>query len=166
MEYQYRNGTTDDLKKLQNLGLNSYAQFKDVLTADNWNTLNTALSAESFYLELLSISTCFICENDGEIVGMAYLIPNGNPTELFDKDWSYIRMVGVDPHHTGNGIGKNLTQMCIDKAKETGERIIALHTSEFMDAARHIYKKLGFKKTKDLGSRLGKKYWIYQLELQ
>ena len=165
MEYIYRTGTPSDVKKLRQLGINSYGQFKEVLTEDNWNKLNTSLSRESFYLDLLSISTCFVCEKDEEIIGMAYLIPKGNPTELFDKDWSYIRMVGVHTGHTGNGIGKKLTQMCIDKAGESGEKIIALHTSEFMDAARHIYETLGFKKTKDLGSRLGKKYWIYQLEL-
>jgi ribosomal protein S18 acetylase RimI-like enzyme len=165
MEYQYRTGTLADLKKLRQLGVDSYSQFKDVLNVENWNKLNTSLSSESFYTELLTISTCFVCETDEQIVGMAYLIPKGNPTELFDKDWSYIRMVGVHTDHTGKGIGKKLTQMCISHAKETGEKIIALHTSEFMDAARHIYENLGFKKTKELAPRLGKKYWLYQLEL-
>lgn len=166
MEYTYRRGTIKDLKKLQQVGINSYGQFQDVLTEENWNKLYTSLSSESFYTDLLSVSTCFVCEKGVEITGMAYLIPNGNPTELFDKDWSYIRMVGVHTDHAGKGIGKKLTQMCIDHAKETGEKIIALHTSEFMDAARHIYENLGFKKTKDLAPRLGKKYWLYQLDLE
>ena len=165
MEYQYRIGTIANIEKLKKLGLNSYGQFKDVLTEDNWNKLNTSISAESFYTELLSTSTCFVCEKDEEIVGMAYVIPQGNPTELFDNEWSYIRMVGVHTDHVGKGIGKKLTQMCIDHAKQTGEKIIALHTSEFMDAARHIYENLGFKKSRELPPRLGKKYWLYQLEL-
>jgi ribosomal protein S18 acetylase RimI-like enzyme len=55
--------------------------------------------------------------------------------------------------------------MCIDKAKQTKEKTIALHTSEFMDAARHIYESLGFKVLHEIAPRLGKKYWLYTLDL-
>lgn len=165
MEYLFRTGSTADLERLQKLGLNSYGEFKDVLSEENWNKLHTSLSRESLYRELLSTSTSFVCEKDEEIVGMAFLIPAGNPTDIFEKEWSYIRMVGVHTAHAGNGIGKRLTQMCIDHARQTGEKIIALHTSEFMDAARYIYEKIGFKRIKELPLRLGKKYWLYQLEL-
>lgn len=95
---------------------------------------------------------------------MAFLVPNGRPTDLFDAAWSYIRMVGVDPGSTGNGIAKRLTTMCIDHAHRTGERYIALHTSEFMDAARHIYEGFGFKVVRSL-TRYDKQYWIYLLDL-
>ena len=163
---KYRIGTLLDKEKLQNLGLNSYGQFKNLLTEENWNKLNSFLTNENSYSDLLSNSKCFICETNNEIIGMAYLIPKGNPTDIFSADWSYIRMVGVNTEFGGKGIGKKLIQMCIDFAKETNEGIIALHTSEFMDAARHIYENIGFKKIKELEPRLGKKYWLYILELR
>jgi len=56
--------------------------------------------------------------------------------------------------------------MCIDRAKKNNEKVIALHTSEFMDAARHIYEGLGFKQVKELQSRYSKRYWLYTLELE
>jgi hypothetical protein len=56
--------------------------------------------------------------------------------------------------------------MCIDKARVMGENTIALHTSEFHDAARHIYESLGFVKLKDLDLIYGKKYYLYTLELK
>jgi len=96
---------------------------------------------------------------------MAFLISSGNPTDFFQKDWSYLRMVGVHTQHGGKKIGTKLTQMCIDAAKADGEKTIALHTSEFMDAARHIYESFGFTKLKELEPMFGKKYWIYTLEL-
>ena len=74
-------------------------------------------------------------------------------------------MVGVNPNFEGNGIGKHLTQMCIDSAKSLNESVVALHTSEFMSAARHIYEALGFKQIKELTPRYGKRYWLYTLEL-
>jgi ribosomal protein S18 acetylase RimI-like enzyme len=165
MKFEYRIGTIRDKADLQKLGLISYGQFKDVLTPENWQKLQSFLTAEDSYSPLLKVSRCFVCEHAGEVVGMAFLIPNGNPTEVFRTEWSYIRMVGVNPKFAGKGIGKTLTQMCIDRAKETKEEIIALHTSEFMDAARHIYERLGFKRIKELEPRLGKRYWLYQLEI-
>ena len=77
---------------------------------------------------------------------MIYLVSSGNPTKLFKENWSYIRFLGVNTKYRGNGIGKKLTELCIENAKETNEKHIALHTSEFMDSARKIYEKIGFRK--------------------
>ena len=87
---------------------------------------------------------------------MIYIVPSGNPTELFKEDWSYIRFLGVNTKYRGNGIGKKLTDLCLEYAKETNEKYIALHTSEFMDSARAIYEKRGFTKTEEI-EYLGKK---------
>jgi ribosomal protein S18 acetylase RimI-like enzyme len=165
MAFKFRNSTVADNGQLKNLGLISYGQFKDVLSEENLTKLEAVLSGDDFYSDLLKISTGFVCEINKKIVGMAFLIPSGNPTEIFQSDWSYIRMVGVDPDFSGRGIGKSLTQMCIDHAKKTNEKVIALHTSEFMDAARYIYESLGFQKFKELPMRYGKKSWLYKLEL-
>ena len=164
-QFTYREGDTNDLDQLKKLGVISYSQFEGVLTEDHWNRLHSFLLSENLYSELLGISKCFVCENNQGIIGMTFLIPQGNPTEIFQSDWSYIRMVGVNPNFKGNGIGKRLTQMCIDYAKGQNENVVALHTSEFMDAARHIYESLGFKQIKELESRYGKRYWLYKLEL-
>jgi ribosomal protein S18 acetylase RimI-like enzyme len=74
-------------------------------------------------------------------------------------------MVGVNPKYRGAGISKKLTQNCIEHATKNGEEVIALHTSEFMDAARYVYESLGFKKVKELDPIFGKQYWLYQLKL-
>ena len=115
-------------------------------------------------LNLLKIAKCFVCEKEDKLIGMAFLIPHGNPYLFFEADWSYIRLVAVDPAYEGKGLGKMLTQHCIDFAKESGEKIIALHTSEFQHAARHIYEGLGFKRQKEF-ELYAKRYWIYKLEL-
>ena len=96
---------------------------------------------------------------------MAFIIASGNPWEIFKAEWSYIRMVGVNPNYGGQGIAKTLTGMCINHARQTNEKIIALHTSEFMNAARHIYESLGFKVLQEIEPRFGKKYWLYTLNI-
>lgn len=166
MKTQFRPGTHFDIANLKKLAIKSWAQFESVLTNDNWLKLNSTLINDDTYIDLIERSNSFLCTDEsGEIIGMAFLVPNGNPTDIYDKDWSYIRLVTVDPDYSGNGIGKKLTEMCIDKAKETNERLVALHTSEFMNAARHIYENLGFTILKELNQRLGKRYWLYTLEL-
>ena len=81
------------------------------------------------------------------------------------KEWSYIRFVSVDPLFGGQGIGRKLTTMCIDQAKDNGEQTIALHTSEIMTNARRIYESLGFEVLREIDQRLGKRYWLYKLDL-
>jgi ribosomal protein S18 acetylase RimI-like enzyme len=74
-------------------------------------------------------------------------------------------MVGVDPAYRGQGIAKTLTKMCIDHARYNNEKTIALHTSEFMGPARHIYESMGFKVQYEI-PLFGKRYWIYKLDLE
>jgi ribosomal protein S18 acetylase RimI-like enzyme len=96
---------------------------------------------------------------------MAFLLPNGNPSQLFEPGCAQLRMVGVHPGAAGKGIGRKLTQMAIEYARQSGEKTLALHTTEFMGAARHIYKSLGFKVFRELEPLYGMGNWIYRLDL-
>jgi ribosomal protein S18 acetylase RimI-like enzyme len=167
MNFAYRHGTIDDVSELKALAIKSWGQFKPELTNDNWFKLYNSLKDDKTYAELLHISTCFVCTVDVEkIIGMAFLVPKGNPTDIYDKEWSYIRFVTVDPDFGGQGIGRKLTTMCIAAARQNGEKTIALHTSELMGKARHIYETLGFEILKEIDQRLGKRYWLYKLDLK
>jgi ribosomal protein S18 acetylase RimI-like enzyme len=74
-------------------------------------------------------------------------------------------MVGVHPEAGGKGIAQALTRLCINKAIETGEKTISLHSADVMYAARHIYEKLGFKKIRLLDEHYGLKYWLYRFDI-
>ncbi|HTF03989.1 MAG TPA: GNAT family N-acetyltransferase [Bacteroidia bacterium] len=161
----YRVGTINDVNQLQNLVVIAYGQFQHALTPDNWEIFNGNLQDKQKFIDILRIARCFVCLDNEKIVGVAYIIPSGNPTDLFKSEWSYIRMVGVNPEYRGQGIAKALTEMCIDFAKQSNEKTIALHTSEFMDAARHIYESIGFKVFEEIPPLFGKKYWLYTLDI-
>lgn len=163
-QFNYRKANVSDFKKLQTLGIESYSEFSTVLTHENWEKMNSFLESSTNLTTLMNTSTVFVCEKDSQIIGMIYLVSRGNPTELFQEDWSYIRFLGVNTNFRGKGIGSKLTDLCMEYAKKTGENYIALHTSEFMDNARAIYEKRGFNKMKEI-QYLGKKYWIYLIHL-
>jgi ribosomal protein S18 acetylase RimI-like enzyme len=162
----YRQGNTEDLKNLKELTIISWQQFQKELTDENWQTLYGNISNDQTFIDLLATSHCFVCETQhNEIVGMAFIVPSGNQHDIFEKEWAVIRFVTVSPAFGGQGIGRQLTKMCIELAKKNNEKIIALHTSEMMHSARHIYESYGFKILKEIEPRLGKKYWLYALEI-
>lgn len=161
-----RNGNINDLSFVKQLGENTWKQFENNLTNENWVKLSNSISNENLYTDLLQNSTSFVCENEiGEIIGMSFLVASGNPTEIYNKEQCYIRFVTVSEKYKGLNIGQKLTEKCIEFAKKNGEKKIALHTSEFMDKARYIYEKLGFKIIKEIEPRYGKKYWLYEMSL-
>lgn len=163
--FAYRAGLPTEKESLQQLGILSYNQFSQILSPADWQTMDRFLHNDKMWTQLVNNSAIFVCEEEGRIIGMAYLVPSGNPTHIYPADWSYVRMVGVHPEYRGKGIAKRLTQMCVDHARQTNEKIVGLHTSEKMDDARHIYESIGFNIDKELDPIYGMKYWLYKLEL-
>lgn len=159
----YRRANASDAPNIVRLTLSAYHDYKAVLAQTDWAKMETNLANESLYVELMVKATAFVCEKDNWLAGVIFLVPKGNPTTIFPADWSYIRLLGVDPTYRGLGIGRELTQLCIQHAQATSEIGVALHTSEFMNAARQMYEALGFKQEKELASMYGKRYWLYKL---
>jgi ribosomal protein S18 acetylase RimI-like enzyme len=154
-----------DVSALRELGLASYGRLKNAMTPENWNKMASVLNSDETFPVLVSSCFPFVCEENSRLLGMAFLVPSGNPTKIYSADTSYIRMVGVHPDADGKGIAQKLTKLCIEKARETGEKTIMLHSAEIMYAARHIYEKSGFKKIRILDAHYGLEYWLYQLDI-
>lgn len=161
----YREGMIEEKETLKQSGILSYNQFSKILSPADWNTMDRFLNNDKMWDQLVNNSKIFVCEDNEKIIGMAYLVPSGNPTHIYPADWSYIRMVGVNPEYRGMGIAKQLTQMCVDYARQSNEKIVGLHTSEKMDDARHIYESVGFVIYKEIDPIYGMKYWLYKLEI-
>ena len=107
--FSYRLASHQDLDQLNDLRIASYSEFERSLPPDGWATLNTNLQDKNYLVDLLAHSRTYIAEINDKIVGMAFLVSSGNPTTIYPAEWSYIRMVGVDPGFRGNGSGKKLT---------------------------------------------------------
>ena len=162
---EYREADTQDVKDLRELALVSYGRLKSILTPENWTKMESVLLSDQTFPLLINTCFSFVCESDGRLSGMAFLVPSGNPTKIYSPDTSYIRMVGVHPEAGGKGIARFLTRLCIEKARTSGEKKISLHSAEIMYAARHIYESEGFKKIKILDEHYGLEYWLYEMDL-
>jgi ribosomal protein S18 acetylase RimI-like enzyme len=55
-----------------------------------------------------------------------------------------VRMLAVDPSRQGQGIGRALTQACLERARAAGRTRLVLHTGAWMPGAIRLYEKMGF----------------------
>jgi ribosomal protein S18 acetylase RimI-like enzyme len=163
---KYRTGSIADLPQLKALWRIAYSQFSKVLKPDKWAIMEKNQKNDDYLTALINKSVVFVCTHNNLIVGMAYLMPHGNPTDVYPADWCYIRMLGVHPDYRRKGIARALTQLCIDQAIRTSEHTIALHTSEMMAPAVHMYEQLGFKRLHEIPNPFGVVYWLYSLDLK
>jgi ribosomal protein S18 acetylase RimI-like enzyme len=164
-DFTYREAVLQDIPQLINLGMLAYGQYAPELTDEHLADLKSKIDNHTEWANLVTISKSFTCTCKDKIIGMAFLVPSGHPWDIFKAEWSYIRLVGVDPAYQGQGIARTLMSMCMASARAMNEKTVALHTSEMMVAARHIYESMGFSILREIEPRLGKRYWIYTLDL-
>ena len=103
----------------------------------------------------------WIAEMDGEAVGSVFVVQQSRTV-------AKLRLLLVEPHARGHGIGRRLVRQSIDFSRDAGYRKLVLWTQSNLVAARGIYASLSFKKVKsqphrEFGVPLVGEYWELSL---
>jgi DNA-binding MarR family transcriptional regulator/GNAT superfamily N-acetyltransferase len=107
-----------------------------------WNIQFEALVAEIAAKFLRDFDPCRDCcriaEKDGENVGSAMVV--AGPDQI-----AHLRLLLVEPHARGLGIGTRLVQECLQFAREAHYQKISLWTNSVLVVARRLYASAGFR---------------------
>lgn len=85
-------------------------------------------------------SAYLVIENENKIIGCAGIAPLANgPSDVCELQKMYFL-----PETRGLGLGAQMMEACLQKAKDFGFTKCYLETMPYMEAAQKLYKKSGF----------------------
>ncbi len=107
----------------------------------NWDEKFEALIAEIAAKFMLNFDAqkehCWIAEVNDAIVGSVFVVKESDEV-------AKLRLLYVEPHARGLGIGRRLVQECIKFARQRGYQKMTLWTNDILHSARRIYEQAGF----------------------
>jgi GNAT superfamily N-acetyltransferase len=168
MASRVRDARAGDRGAIEAVTLAAYQQYSAVMPA-LWEAYRENIVAT---LAAASPDAQIVAEDDGRIVGSVLLYragtviarPGGGPLTLASPE---VRLLAVAPEARGKGIGAALMQECVARARASGAARLTLHTTEMMQAAVHLYERMGFVRAPELDFRPGPSLVVkgYSLDL-
>ncbi|SDI20656.1 GNAT family N-acetyltransferase [Winogradskyella thalassocola] len=83
----------------------------------------------------------FVVENGNDIIGGAGISPLDN----YEGSVCELQKMYFMPEARGKGLGSEMMKKCLDFAKQAGFTQCYLETLPYMEDARKLYRKVGFK---------------------
>jgi DNA-binding MarR family transcriptional regulator/GNAT superfamily N-acetyltransferase len=92
----------------------------------------------------------YLAENDPRVEAAWIAEVHGTPAgSVFcmrkDEHTAKLRLLLVEPHARGHGVGARLVRECVAFARAVGYRAMELFTVDVLVAARRIYQRVGFR---------------------
>jgi ribosomal protein S18 acetylase RimI-like enzyme len=143
-EVLIREGSAAEQDQVEALVKRAYREFKPLFPEQIWE----AWMKNIWETIHASAGVIIVAESGGEIQGVVKFYPDAGRAGMgtWPTEAASMRILAVHPDSRGKGYGTLLARECVQRAKTLKIATIFLYTGTFMQAARHIYEKLGFKR--------------------
>ncbi len=114
-----------------------------------WQHLGATLEEKGSVERIVAVDTT-------GIVGSVLLYPplaNAYSGVAANASAPEVRLLAVLPSVRGQGVGAALMDECVHRARHMGANLLGLHTMDVMQAAMHMYERMGFVHTPSLDFR-------------
>ena len=144
-----REAEHSDLERARSVLNEAYGEYATAFPEESWLPyLQDILDLEA----RASASDLLVAELEGEVVACVSYYPPGAevsyPSDSFSlhwpAEWASFRLLAVKPSARGSGVGRKLTEACIERSRSLGAVAVGLHTTVPMAVARAMYERMGF----------------------
>ncbi len=154
-QYRIRNANPSEFQEIGNLMVKVYSQLEGFPKESEQPLYYKMLLNIGDFTNKIGTELLVAVSDDNKIFGavvyfndMQYYGSGGTATK--EKNAAGFRLLAVDPKGRGLGIGKLLTQECINKAKVNNLSEVIIHSTKAMQTAWKMYEKMGFTRSEDL----------------
>ena len=139
-----REGRAAEQDQVEALVKEAYREFQPLFSEEVWQ----AWMDNVWETVHAPAGVMIVAESAGRIQGAVKFYPDANRAGMgtWPPKTASMRILAVPPGSRGKGYGTLLARECVQRAKALEIATIYLYTGTFMQAARHIYEKLGFKR--------------------
>jgi GNAT superfamily N-acetyltransferase len=153
--YQIRNATPAEHEEIGQLMVRVYSQLEGFPKEAEQPAYYKMLANIGDFTGDPGAELLVAVSEEGNIAGavvffsdMRYYGSGGTATQ--EQNAAGFRLLAVDAAARGRGVGKLLTQACIQKASDKKLSQVIIHTTKAMLPAWKMYERLGFKRSEDL----------------
>lgn len=169
-KYIVREAQPSEFKQIGELMVNVYSQLKGFPTPSEQPNYYKMLKNIGDLTENSKAKLLVAVSDNNKIVGGVLYFDNmknygSGGTATLEKNAAGFRLLAVDTTIRGKGIGKLLTNTCIQLAKDTNQSQLIIHSTKAMQIAWKMYEKIGFKRSEDLDFIQGNLH-VYGFRLQ
>lgn len=142
-----REAHPDEYAEVARITVAAYEEYAANLTPDDWTRYREDLSDVA---SRAALGPVLVAETTGRLVAAVSYYPltvgERPSTPWWPEDYAYVRALAVSPQARGQGVGRAVTQACIERARTDGANGIGLNTTSLMPVARAMYERMGFHK--------------------